>query len=168
MIKNLEPPDTHFANAAIGWLELGNPAEAAAELKGLSPAARQHPDVLEVEWMIHERLKDWVSALRVARALVQCAPDRVTGWLHQAYAMRRAPEGGLEPAFKILSAVATLFPEEPTLAYNLACYHAQLGRLDEAWTWLLKAKKLLGRNALLKMAQADSDLAPLAGRFHEL
>lgn len=168
MTKALEPPDTHFANAALGWLELGNPAEALAELDGLSPAARQHPDVLEIEWMIHERRKDWVAALRVARALVQCAPERVTGWLHQAYAMRRAPEGGLEPALKILSAVVTLFPEEPTLVYNLACYHAQLGRLDEAWSWLLKAKNLLGRKDLLKMAQADSDLAPLADRFHEL
>ena len=47
------------------------------------------------------------DALRVARLLVQKAPKRATGWLHQSYALRRAPEGGLEAAWDaLLPAVA--------------------------------------------------------------
>jgi len=34
--------------AAQGWLELGNLAEASAELERLEPQLRTHPDVLEL------------------------------------------------------------------------------------------------------------------------
>ena len=49
-MQKLEPPDTHCFSAAIGWLELGNLAEAKAELAQISPAQQEHPDVLEARW----------------------------------------------------------------------------------------------------------------------
>jgi hypothetical protein len=36
-VKKLEPPDTHHVSAAIGWLELGNPAEAGEEIARITP-----------------------------------------------------------------------------------------------------------------------------------
>ena len=61
-MKSLGPPDSHHLSAAIGWLELGNVAEAGAELEKIAPShsnageackikqmARQDPD-LEPLW----------------------------------------------------------------------------------------------------------------------
>ena len=47
-MNKLEPPDTHYFLAAIGWLELGNVVEARAELAQISASQHEHPDVLEL------------------------------------------------------------------------------------------------------------------------
>ena len=57
-MQKLEPPDTHYFFAAIGWLELGNLTEAQAELAQVSPAQQEHPDVLEVRWLFSAQQKD--------------------------------------------------------------------------------------------------------------
>ena len=62
------------------------------------------------------------------RALIAAAPDRAVGWLHHAYALRRATGGGLLAAFNALSPVADKFPDEATIPYNLACYTCQMQR----------------------------------------
>ena len=51
-MQKLEPPETHHVSAAIGWLGLGNVAEAKAELRQLYAAWQNHPDVLEIRWEI--------------------------------------------------------------------------------------------------------------------
>ena len=160
-MQALEPPDTHHLSAAIGWLELGNPAEAKAELDEVSPACQRHPDVLEVRWLLCAEQRDWSAALAAARAILQAAPKRASGWLHQAYALRRVPEGGLEKAWDALLLASKKFPKEPVIAYNLACYACQMNRLPEARTWLKRALKLGGKEEIKAMALRDSDLEPL-------
>jgi tetratricopeptide (TPR) repeat protein len=160
-VQALEPPDTHCLSAAIGWLELGNPAEAKAELDKVSPACQQHADVLEVRWLLCAEQRDWSAALAAARAILQAAPKRASGWLHQAYALRRVPEGGLEKAWDVLLPTSEKFPKEPVVAYNLACYACQMNRLPEARTWLKRALKLGGKEEIEAMALRDSDLEPL-------
>jgi len=90
----LEPPDTHYLSAAIGWLELGNPAEAKTELARMTQPSRRNPDVLEVEWAIHAGQNDWSAGLLAAQTLMQVDPKRASGWLHHAYALRRVAGGG--------------------------------------------------------------------------
>ncbi len=51
-MEPLEPPDTHYLSAALGWLELGNAAESICELGQIRPENVNHPDVLEVRWMV--------------------------------------------------------------------------------------------------------------------
>ena len=51
-MHQLEPPDTHYFLAAIGWLELGIAAEARVELAQISAAEQEHSDVLEVRWSV--------------------------------------------------------------------------------------------------------------------
>jgi Flp pilus assembly protein TadD len=147
--------------AAIGWAELGNLAESRAELAQLSPANRQHPDVLEVEWLVCAEAKDWDKALACARALVDAAPRRVTGWLHQAYALRRVSGGSIEQAWKKLLPAAEKFPNEPTVLFNLACYACQMKDLETARGWLRRALLVGNREQTLKMALSDPDLEPL-------
>jgi tetratricopeptide (TPR) repeat protein len=164
----LEPPDTFYLSAAVGWYELGNLAEARNELTRLSPAAQKHPDVLEVRWMFCAHQKAWEEALSVAQELVEQAPKRASGWLHKAYALRRAPSGGLSQAMTALLPASEKFPREPTIPFNLACYACQLNQLDEARAWLKKALKVGGKRKVRAMALADQDLEPLWGEIKEL
>jgi len=131
-MQPLSPPDTHFLSAAAGWYELGNITEAKAELERISPALREHPDVLELRWLVHAQEKNWEQGLEVAEKLVEIAPERSSGWLHRAYALRRVKRGGLQTAWDALLPTVEKFPKEPTIPYNLSCYACQMGRMDEA------------------------------------
>lgn len=160
-MQQIEPPDAHYLNAAVGWLELGNLAEARAELDRISPANQTHPDVLEVRWVLCAEEKDWPAALAAARAMLERAPKRATGWLHQAYALRRAPGGGVEQAWAALKPAFERFPKEPIIAFNLSCYACQMQRLPEARQWFRRALAIGDKEKLKQMALADADLEPL-------
>jgi Flp pilus assembly protein TadD len=158
----LEWPDQFYARAAVGWLELALPAEAEAELDRISLEARFHPDVLEVRWMLCAARDDWNTGLEVARELLHAAPDRVSAWLHHAYALRRSTGGGLEAAFQALRPAANVFPNEPTVPFNLACYSCQMGRPNSVtMRWLRKAATIGNRAEIIAMALHDPDLKPV-------
>ncbi len=157
----LEPPDIHYLSAALGWMELGNFREAKAELARISTTLAEHADVLEVRWLILAAEQNWPAALDMARILLKGDPDRPFGWLHQAYALRRVPDGGLQAAWDALHPVADRFPQEPTIPYNLSCYACQMGRLEEARKWLQRACAVAGKASVKSMALADADLEPL-------
>jgi Flp pilus assembly protein TadD len=167
-MQKLEPPDSHCLNAAIGWLELGVRDEAAAELDRISPAHQRHPDVLEARWSLLAHANRWDDALVAARDLLAEAPARSSAWLHHAYAMRRAADGGLQKAWGALLPAATKFPNEPIICFNLACYACQLGELDEARGWLKRAMKIGRRERIKLMALVDEDLKPLWKEIRKL
>lgn len=166
---DLQPPDLHHFNAALGWIELGNHVEAGEELARVSPANLNHPDILEVRWAICAAGRSWNAAVTVAEALVVLAPDRVSGWVHRAYAVRRQTGGGLEQAEQLLRPALDKFPKESIVPYNLACYAVQLGRPDEAIELLRSAIRAEGnRQVILDRARADRDLEPLWPQLHTL
>jgi hypothetical protein len=161
--------DLHHLKAAVGWLELGDAAEALGELDEMTPEIQEHPDVLEARWLALARLHRWEAAAKAARALIGVAPQRSSGWLHHAYALRRAPNGGLLAAFNALAPVADKFPEEATIPYNLACYTCQMQRdTAETMNWLEQAIKSGGRKEILAMAMKDPDLKPLRAEIQKL
>jgi Flp pilus assembly protein TadD len=165
-MAELESPDRHHLNAATGWLELGNPREARAELLRISPPHQQRPEVLEVHWRICAEEKDWSTALALARQLVQAAPEDPTGWIHQSYCLHELRR--TEEARTLLLGVADEFSRIGTVAYNLACYACQLDRPEEARLWLDRAIALIGRDRVKMMALADPDLAPMRGQVQGL
>ncbi len=154
-------PDAHYLSAAVGWLELGDRAEAEAELGRISAAMQVHPDVLEVRWAVCAEREDWRHGLEAAQALGERAPERPTGWLHRAYALRRVPDGGIKQAWEALLPAFEKFPKEPIIAYNLSCYACQMERLDDARAWLKRAVDIAGKERIKRMALADPDLKPL-------
>jgi hypothetical protein len=161
----LEPPHSFFLRAAQGWLELGNPREAEAELATLPPHFRNFPDVLETQWSISAQQQQWDLCLEVARRLIEADGQRASGWIHQAYSLRRASSGGLNAAWEALLPAVDKFPREPIIPYNLACYACQMGRLEEARQWLTRAIRM-GQStgsgdAIKAMAARDVDLKPL-------
>lgn len=167
-MKKLEPPDTHCFLAAVGWMELGNLAEARTELAQVSTAQQEHPDVLELRWSISAAEKRWEEALQVAEALVRRAPRRSSGWLHQAYALRRVPSGSIQKAWEALLPAFDKFPKEPTVPFNLSCYACQLRQLDVALDWLNRAVAIGGKEKIKQMALQDADLEPLWAEIRQL
>jgi tetratricopeptide (TPR) repeat protein len=167
-MAQIDPTDQHCLSAAVGWLELGVPAEAEAELDRISPAHQNHPDVLEVRWQVLAQTKRWEPALAVARALLKSAPNRSSGWLHQAYSLRRVSGHGLQQAWDALLPAFDKFPRESTIAYNLSCYACQMQHLDEARAWLRRALEIGDKNTIKDMALKDSDLEPLWDEIRRL
>jgi hypothetical protein len=167
-MENLEPPDCHFLVAALGWHELGLPAEAEKEVARIALALQEHPDVLEVRWLIRSTQQDWEGALPIAELLVRQAPERDSGWIHRAYSVRRVKHGGLQAAWDALRPAFEKFPGTAIIPYNLGCYAAQFGRLDEAWEWLLKAMAAGDKDSIKQMALADEDLQALWDRIRSL
>src|SRR4051794_59411 len=89
------------------------------------------------------------------------APDSPSGWLHQAYALRRIPNGSVKQAWKALLPAFDKFPKEPTICYNLSCYACQMQQLDAARVWLKRAAVIGGKEQIKRMAMEDPDLEPL-------
>ncbi len=162
----LEPPDRHHLSAATGWLELGNPREARAELLRISQTQQQRPEVLGLHWRICAEEKDWTTALAVARQLVQVDPEDPAGWIHQSYSLHELKRTA--EARNLLLGVAEKFNRIGTVAYNLACYACQLGQTDQARRWLDRAIQVSGKDRVKAMALADPDLAPMHEDIREL
>jgi tetratricopeptide (TPR) repeat protein len=167
-MKALEPPHTHSVSAAEGWLGLGDLAEARAELERMGDSLQNHPDVLRVRWAIAAEECDWPAALRIARTLVRTTPESSFGWLHQAYALRRVPEGGIQAAWDSLLPALKTFPKIAIIPYNLACYACQLQQLDRARELLQRALATGNRNHIKQIAIEDSDLKPLWAEIRAL
>ena len=151
--------------SAQGWAELGNFAEAEADLKRLAPALRAHLQVLGVRYEIFARSKRWAEAAEVATRLVDEFAHQVGTWVSLAYAVRRKADGGIPQAREILTRARALFPTESLISYNLACYECQLGDQAAAWQWLQEAITLGGKKEIKQMALNDNDLKPMWRRI---
>jgi predicted Zn-dependent protease len=158
-VNPLDVSDIHRLRAAEGWFELGDDAEALQELDSISP--KDHPAALDLRFQIFAKKGDWDICRDLARLITKQIPTSAAGWLHLAYATRRAKGGSVQAAFEILRAVAEEFPEEPTIPYNLACYDCQLGRLSAARDWLKRAFAVGDMTQLKLMALGDRDLESL-------
>ena len=156
----LEPPDSHYLSAAVGWLELGNPGEANAELDRIRTKHQKHPNVLEVRWTIHAAQEKWESCVEIATVLTRVARQDAFGWIHLSFALHELKR--TRDAYDNLNAVLSMFPNDWLMRYNMACYACQLGSLAEAEQWLAEAKTKRGNaKEIDSMALKDPDLAPL-------
>ena len=165
-MKNLKPPDSFHLQAAQGWLELGNQAEANEELQKIAPELRMHPTVLKVGWDIHAAGRNWEAALEVAAALIENDPEDPLGWVHRSYCLHELKR--TVEARESLLRVVGKFPLSANMRYNLACYECQLGRLEQARNWLRKAFVLGDKKKMKAVAAEDPDLKPLWGEIENL
>jgi hypothetical protein len=124
--------------------------------------------VLEVRWLLLAGKCDWAGALAVADKILKVVPDRSSGWVHKAYALRRVQGGGLAQAELVLREAVERFPRESLIPFNLACYACQMSREDEALQWLQRAFGLPKTATLKAMALEDEDLRPLWERIRTM
>lgn len=157
-LNNFDNANKFHLHAAQGWLELGNHVEANAELENITPELRAHPDVLEVRLEIFSQGKLWVHCIEVANTLITLQPQRANVWIKRSFALHELKHT-LEAYDQLLPA-ATKFPKLWVIPYNLACYCAQLGRMDEAKVWFQKAMTIDAQTVKCE-AIDDPDLKPL-------
>ena len=155
----LSPADQHRLRAAEGWLGLGDPASARAELDDMDLDSQGHPAVLRVRWWLASVVRDWQEAAEAAARLTVLCPDDGLAWLHYSFALhelKRTVEARDE-----LLAVADRFPKDGTMRYNLACYECCLGNLERARAWLRVAFRMDANGDLRRAAREDPDLTAL-------
>jgi len=107
-------PHRHHQKAAEGWLMLGNPIEAMAELDLIPDIYRQRMDVLTLHWTVCSALRRWDEAWTVANAQWALYPEAVESWIHRSYAARRHTGGSIAKAFGLLEPAVDLFRRSPS------------------------------------------------------
>lgn len=155
----LEAPDTHYLNAAQGWLGLGNWMEASAELEKISPKMQAHPDVLEIKYRLCAMSGKWTEAMLICRTLTHLAPDRAFGWLNLSVALNKLNR--TREAYNMLLPVLERFPQDSLIRYALARYACQEGLLKEASAWLRRSFDVGDSFQLMAAALNDPSLQPL-------
>ena len=140
-----------------GYLELGMLDAAAEALSLIAEGERAASPVLVVSLAVHTERGDWAKAAEVGAILCEREPGEAWHWIQWAYAVRRSVS--LTAAKEILMRGVALHPREAIFHFNLACYEAQLGRIDDARVLLETACAL--DETFVEMAKTDEDLAPL-------
>lgn len=93
-----------------------------------------HPHVLLVHWEIYFRAENWQAAHQIAEALITRLPDEPIGWIYRSFALKQMHQ--TKAAVQQLLPAARKFSDDWRIAYNLACYNAELGDVANAWNWL--------------------------------
>jgi predicted Zn-dependent protease len=142
---------------AEGYLQLGLKAEAGKALAEITGEDRDATPVLAMRLAVHTERAEWAKASKVGAMVCEREPNEPGFWIQWAYAVRR--HAGLSQAREILFRGVGLHPREAVFHFNLACYEAQLGHLDDARAFLETACGL--DETFVELAKTDPDLTPL-------
>jgi tetratricopeptide (TPR) repeat protein len=141
-----------------GYLALGMLAEAEAELNAADAGGgAELPEVRMLRVALLHEKQDWPALRTLARALVETQPEEAGWWVSLAFATRRA--SSLAEARTILLEAESRHRDEAIIQFNLACYAAQIGAIDEARERIRRAIDL--NEAFRELARHDPDLDPL-------
>lgn len=150
----------HVLRAAIGWYELGLPAEALGELDRLPPSDRCRCESLELRAVVLQQLCRWEEAAQTYAELCQCpdAPvERFIAWGCCLYELDRVAE-----CRDALLAAPPAARDHGLWNFHLACYESILGHRDEARRLIRRSLEL--EPCLRGMASRNENLAPLIDR----
>lgn len=145
--------------AACGYAELGMFRESMAELDAIAPRLQNRPEVLHLRLHHLMRRKRWALALRVSQLLCRAAPDCSTGFLHAGFCLHQL--GKTADAKKTLSTGPIALLKEPIYYYNMGCYDALLGNVQEAKKHLRISFRM--DSSFRELARKDPDLKALQG-----
>jgi len=156
--------------AALGWLDLGNWAEANEELERLPPELRAAPQVLVLRCRIYAQAGRWQDVEMIAEEGAATYPEVRSFHTHWAWALHR--QGRTEEGLGVATRAATQFPDSGAVAYALACLYGALDRRPEAREWLalaferthdpdkLKLRALDQPELFFLWEEADAELGP--------
>ena len=143
--------------AAQGYSELGMLDDAMAELETLPPALRDGLEVLQMRLFIHMRSRQWQEALEISHSLCRVGPQETLGFIHAAFCLHELGRTAEAKAFLLTGPSALL--DEATYHYNLGCYDAALGNIEDAQAHLRASFKL--DRKFRDFARTDPDLRSL-------
>jgi tetratricopeptide (TPR) repeat protein len=143
--------------AAQGYFELGMMDEALAEINQLPPEMQLRHEAMQVRLLIHLRAKRWQEALDLSESLYRRSPREAMGFIHAAFCLHELGRTAEAKAL-LLGGPSTLL-NEATYHYNLGCYEAALGNIEEAQAHLRISFKL--DKTFRDLARVDPDLKGL-------
>jgi tetratricopeptide (TPR) repeat protein len=143
--------------AAEGYAELGMQEAALAELDKLSQEDQQRIVTLQTRVAILLQLHRWKEGLRLSERICGVCPSDSFGFIHAAFCLHEL--GRTIDAKKMLLEGPPSLLDEPVYYYNLGCYDAVLGNLDQARAYLRASFRL--NKAFREVAKKDPDLAPV-------
>jgi Flp pilus assembly protein TadD len=146
--------------AAKGYAELGMTRESLAELDAMEDPHQTRPEVLALRLHHLMHRKSWARALRVSQQLCRVAPDCGTGFLHAGFCLHQL--GKTAAAKQLLLKGPTSLLKEPIYYYNMGCYEALLGNLQDAEVHLKISFHM--EKSFRDLAKKDPDLKAI----HEL
>ena len=152
--------DQHI-NAAQGYLDLGMEQRAWDELDLIAARERAAAKVLELRLVILQHMEKWQMGAEIARGAVRRYPEHGSFYLLGAYHIRRADS--LSAAFEFLRSGEEHLDALAGYWFKMACYHCQLGQLDETRECVRKAVELDRKYQM--MVLEDEDLRPLLGSW---
>ena len=151
----------HHINAAQGYLDLGMPDEALAELDRIPAQNRGGEDVVQLRIYILMRAQRWDKALVACEELQASHPGFPLAYIHGAFCLHEL--GRTTEAVALLSRGPESLRQEPVYFYNLGCYHAVLGDPAEAEKYLRTSFGMDGK--FREIARHDPDLSGLSVEF---
>lgn len=153
-------PTRRHLEYALGYLDLGLPAEARREIAAIPAAERGAAPVLAVDLEVAMAAEKWTQVVRAASRLAALESRSERPWIAWAYALRE--RGRVAKARDVLLRGSAAIASPTVLVdYNLACYFCLLGELDEARRRL---GLVLSREPSWEAdAGRDPDLAALRG-----
>jgi predicted Zn-dependent protease len=147
--------------AAQGYLELDMPREALQELNELSEDLKSHAEIFQLKLVILMRMKEWEQGAELCRKMIARFPKLSIGYIHGAFCLHEL--GRTAEAKSLLISGPSSLLREATYHYNLACYEAVLGNLDEAKQYLQASFSM--DHHFRAIAQRDPDLHALTEFF---
>lgn len=140
--------------AAQGYIELEMLDEALREIDELDVSDREREEVLHLRLFVLMRLRRWDDALDVCAVLRRVNPDLTTGYIHGAFCLHEL--GRTDEAKKMLLSGPAALLREATYYYNLGCYDAVLGNVEDAQYALQISFKM--DDKFREIAKHDPDL----------
>ncbi len=131
--------------------------ESIAELDAIAPRFQNRPEVLQMRLHHLMKKKNWNQALRVSENLCRVAPDLGTGFLHAGFCLHQLGKTAEARKRLITGPIALL--REPIYYYNMGCYEALLGNVQDAAANLQISFRM--DSSFRELARKDPDLAAL-------
>ena len=151
----MEPgANSKIFQAAQGYMELGMMDDALAELDTLPAAVQERTEVLHLRLFIHMQAKRWSEALKISQVVCRVQPDDTAGFIHAAFCLHEL--GRTAEAKDWLLGGPSALLSEATYHYNLGCYDAALGNMEDAQAHLRVSFKL--DKKFREFAKTDPDL----------
>jgi len=147
--------------AAQGYIELEMEEEALRELDELNEAFQNREEVLHIRLFIIMRARRWDEALPICERLRKSSPDQTTGYIHGAFCLHELGRTG-DAKNMLLSGPASLL-REATYYYNMGCYDAILGNIEDAHHALEISFRMDGK--FREIAKFDPDLKSVVELF---
>jgi predicted Zn-dependent protease len=116
--------------AAQGYIELEMPDEAMRELNSLPAEEQATQEVMQVKLFIVMRGRRWREALEICDQLCAADPQQTTGFIHGAFCLHEL--GRTREAKELLLKGPAALLSEATYYYNMGCYDAVLGNVEDA------------------------------------